>query len=106
MKKFVSFVLCMMMIFTLAVPAFAEGPAVETVPVETTADVANEPIIMQHTDVVVRSAPGTSNRKIGTLYVGQSVIVTNWRYEQVGTYWWVQIEWNDGFGYVRSDLIP
>lgn len=95
----------MTMVFSLAIPAFADGPANETPPAETAASVASV-ITMQHTDVVVRSAPGTSNSKIGTLYVGDTVTVTNWYYQKVGSYWWVQIEWGTGYGYVRSDLIP
>ena len=68
-----------------------------------------ETITMCHTDVVVRSAPGTNNSKVGTLYVGQRVTVINWAYEKVGKYYWVQILWPtgpDGYGYVREDLIP
>lgn len=95
----------MMVVFTLAVPAFADGPAIETPAVETAASVPST-VTMQHTDVVVRSAPGTSNSKLGTLYVGDTVTVTNWNYQKVGSYWWVQIIWGSGYGYVRADLIP
>lgn len=105
MKKLVSSVLCMMMVFTLTVPAFADSPTIEAPSVEAVASVASV-ITMKHTDVVVRSAPGTSNSKIGTLYVGDTVTVNNWYYQKVGSYWWVQIIWGDGYGYVRSDLIP
>ena len=63
-------------------------------------------ITMTHTDVVVRSGAGTNYSKIGTLYVGNSVVVTNWNYQKVGNYMWVQIRWNGRYGYVRGDLIP
>ena len=106
MKKFVSLVLCLIMAFSIAVPAFAEEPAEEVIPVETPASVTGSTVVMKHTDVVVRALPGTDQRKIGTLYVGDSVTVTNWAYQQIGSYWWVQIEWGSGYGYVRSDLIP
>lgn len=98
--------LCLMMVFSLAVPAFAEEIATEATPTEATATATGTTVTMQHTDVVVRSAPGTSNSKLGTLYVGDTVTVTNWTYQMVGSYWWVQILWGSGYGYVRSDLIP
>lgn len=106
MKKIISFALCLVMIFALAVPAFAAEPVVEIMPIKTTSSTRDTTIIMQHTDVVVRAAPGTSNPKLGTLYVGESVVVTNWTYQKIGDYWWVQIRWGSGFGYVRGDLIP
>ena len=104
MKKLLSIIICLSIIFSFAVPAFAESPEAEPMIITRSSD--GERVIMQHTDVVVRSAPGTSNRKIGTLYVGQEVIVTNCQYQKVDSYWWVEIEYGSGHGYVREDLIP
>lgn len=108
MKKFISMLLCLVTVLSLAVPAFAEGPESVAEPVDVLAVVNSSTVTMQHTDVVVRSAPGTTNSKVGTLYVGQTVTVTNWYYQKIGSYWWVQIEWNTstGYGYVRADYIP
>lgn len=87
------------------VSAFADNPSFEVPTVKARA-IASETITMQHTDVVVRANPGTSSDKLGTLYVGDTVVVTDWQYEMVGSYWWVEIEWGARKGYVREDLIP
>lgn len=99
MKKAVSFILCLVLVFALAVPAFAAGSsgAGSAVPKAQTITMT------KHTDVVVRSGPGTSYSKLGTLYIGDTVTVNNWDYNNTG---WVQIFWGTGYGYVRGDLIP
>ena len=109
MKKVISMLLCLVTVLSLAIPAFAEEPASKAESIGVSMVANSSKVTMKHTDVVVRSAPGTNNSKIGTLYIGQEVTVSNWYYEQIGKYWWVEIEWPAGtsqHGYVRADLIP
>lgn len=68
-KKNISMLFCLVVVLSLVVPAFAEEPVAATASVDNSAAVTSTVITMQHTDVVVRAAPGTSSKKIGTQYI-------------------------------------
>lgn len=109
MKKIVSFVLCIIMIFALSTPVFAAAP---NGPVARPTYVANpkdgtDVTLRVHTDVVVRSEPTTSSSKLGTLYVGDTVHVIYWQWTdtKVNGYYWAQIDYGDSVGYVANSLL-
>lgn len=65
---------------------------------------------MKHNDVVVREAPGTRSRKLGTLYVGDKVTIVNFNYDTVCSHTWAQIYWPldqyTSYGYVANEYLP
>lgn len=86
-----------------AAPAYAEG--LSTASVSSTRaypDIIAYVTLYNHTDVIVRSGPGTNYSKLATVYVGYTIPVCNWNYNNTG---WAEVSWNGQKGYIRADLL-
>lgn len=96
-KVILSAILCLALVFSVVAPVYAES-----IPAENRSVNEDSFYMSKHTDVVIRSGPGTSYSKLGTLYLGDYVQVIN---RAEGTYGWSYILSKGIYGYVRNDLL-
>lgn len=108
MKKAISFALCFMLIFSLAVPSFAAGlaPKIDSIAVasERTATIINGPVRLRS------SAQINNTNTLCQLNTGTEVVVKNENCAFADNYWWsyVYVPGNaTGFqyGYVATNYL-
>jgi len=117
MKKFVSFALCLIMLFSLMIPALAVSPE-DSQTLSVVDDVDNNIIrsipheldgtfitMKNHFDVVIREEPSVSSNKLGTLYQGDTVYIVNYWYYEDFSYMWAKIVFGTIEGYVPCHLL-
>lgn len=107
-KKIVSFVLCLVLIFALSIPAFADAfaPASANSSDVYPYDLYDEKYVkmQNHTDVVVRSSASTSGKKIGTLYTGYYLTVLDSNCAYANGLWWSEIEPDNPMNPINIDV--
>ena len=108
-KKLLSILLVLSLAMCIFPASAFAAPGYEEKPLASFADTADSypdiwtfVTLKYHTDVVVRSGPGTYFAKIGTAYIGDTIGVYDLDYGETG---WAQVDWNGRVGYIRADLL-
>lgn len=99
----IALAVCIFPVSAFAAPAYEESPVAPNDPSEKGyPDIDTFVTLQYHTDVVVRSGPGTYFDKIGTAYIGYTIGVYEMDFCGKG---WAQVDWYGRVGYIRSDLL-
>ena len=109
MKKLISLLLCLVMVLSLSITAFAAESSVQK-------STAYDITLRNHTDVIMRASASTSAAKVHTLYVGETVTVHTWQVSDIPTngHYWAYIShehlYDNGtpkrfYGYSANDLL-